>query len=1403
MAEDTPLKKSRKTERLFLLIISAVLALLFFSLYFVLQRDFKDVSSRLSDGTMLNLNSQDPGEGIKTLLQKGYYFEDKKDISLIQSAVAAGLNPAEKPIDNIGELNKRKFFVEADEADLKGGESFKKRVKVSRSLLGFTGDDSIAFSQERSKPQQLPSITNVGLGKNSISGKILTKDKQPASGVLVRLEMILPQDSAYSETVTEVETELVEKGPGFKMVYVLDSLKHKQLESLTAYARTNAEGVYTFTKLPDDKAFEILPLQPGYQFGISKGVQQLNNDKELNFVQEPHTIRLFSSRDFNILKKERSLIVRTPAEFNKWFWIVMGCFFGGFLLVHLLLSFRFPEADQLIIPFVMLLTGLSILTLLSLQDPLRDRFLAKDTLLYLGLGLLGICIMMFVKLRKFNVDNSLYRMFVFKNNRKAANGWPWAVMAVILLSLTIVFGTGPEGSGVKVNLFGFQPSEIVKYLIILFLAGFFASNERFISEYRSYRKRWSFFYFALVAIVISILLFLILGDLGPAMVVCFTFIVLFSFSRGDFMFMIGSVVLYVVAAWILNNIWLATAITITLVVLAMLFKRKQISESAIMALLIIAGFLLIDQIPYLDKAFPGPVKRLTERKAIWQDAWNNEVYGGDQVANGIWAMSSGGISGQGVGEGFAKTIPEAHTDMILPSVGEEFGWAGIISIFILFLIYLHRSILVGRKTGTPFLFYLSAGIGVSTFVQFLLIAGGSTGALPLSGVSLPFLSYGGSSMVANFFAAGFLLSASMVKGTEVQMSFITKQHDKNLVPALAAALIGVLLLTVNVSRYLFNNQKWVVQPSLVADRSGLRMFSYNPRIAILMNRLQAGSLFDRDGRLLATSKPELIKKQEGLLRASGGLNFDIDSVIHKRLDRYYPFAEETFFWIGDANTGIFNGSTNGYFAEYQHAAELRGFNTPSEKITAIASAYREDRFLARGIKEMTVSKKDYSELAPLLLAGINSDKVEEFKKRNRDVQLTIDARLQTSIQRSIALDDSLKDNRVSVVIMEDNTGDVLASANYPLPPVNDWEQMTMPVQEQNKLSKWMTTADLGFTYATQPGSTAKIATTIAAFNKLGMTATQKTYMVSPYERIRTKGIEPDETGRITLERAVVKSNNVYFIKLANEEHLQEEMANVYLKTGMFLRGVGGYFYERDGQNEQQENKWRELWRSTEFKTKPAYNPNNIRRTRAKGISGMSWGQGELIATPAAIARMAAGVANHGNIVANRYVLKVHNNVQDVKGSAKITKEGQYADVIKDYMLKQSAGKVYTLGIAVAGKTGTPERVWKKERINDGWYVFFAPKAKGSGHMVVCIRVESTKGSSDAVALAGKHVIPLLLQKGYIKSFSTAQPVQGQIIPGMAQPAKPVDSPNRSETSTPVTIPEAENQPSESDSTNGN
>ncbi len=480
-----------------------------------------------------------------------------------------------------------------------------------------------------------------------------------------------------------------------------------------------------------------------------------------------------------------------------------------------------------------------------------------------------------------------------------------------------------------------------------------------------------------------------------------------------------------------------------------------------------------------------------------------------------------------------------------------------------------------------------------------------------------------------------------------------------------------------------------------------------------------------------------------------------------------------FFWTGDANTHIFDGGNNGYFAEYAHAPELRGFPAPLVKYQVSASSYRPEKFLPATETQMTIAKRDYSALTDLLLAGINSDEVEQFKKRNRDVTLTMDAALQTKIQLSIQQDDSVRRKRISVIVMEDNTGEVIASAMWPLPQVNDWERMNLSGEELNNLPGWNVNSDIGFTHATQPGSTAKLVTALAAFNKLGNAAAKKTIRVYPKDLIRTTGPEPDEPGVINMERAIVKSNNSFFIRLANEEHLQEEMATLYMQSGMFLRGVGGYYFENENNNTTQQEKWRDLWRDTEFKSILRYNPNNIRRTRALGISGMAWGQGELVATPASVARVASAIANNGVMVPNRYVINANGKQANSKPGFSIVNDSLYAQRLMGYMEKQSAPKKNKLGIFVAGKTGTPERIYKGESINDGWYVFFAPKAEGAGHIVVCIRIEGTKGSSDAVQLAGKHIIPLLLERNYIKSFE--QPPALNIIDDSNQRVQKVAS----------------------------
>lgn len=421
----------------------------------------------------------------------------------------------------------------------------------------------------------------------------------------------------------------------------------------------------------------------------------------------------------------------------------------------------------------------------------------------------------------------------------------------------------------------------------------------------------------------------------------------------------------------------------------------------------------------------------------------------------------------------------------------------------------------------------------------------------------------------------------------------------------------------------------------------------------------------------------------------------------------------------------------------------------------IASRYRENRYLPRTVTEMTVTRKDYSALSHLLLEGIYSTAVDSFRNRNRDVQLSVDAALQAAIQKDLARNDSLWTKRVSVVVMDDSTGDVLASAMYPLAPVNDWDRLTMPASQQNRQDFSFVNSDLGFTHATQPGSTAKLATALAAFNKLGMAAARRNFIIRQQDLIRIKSAEPDEPGNISLERALVKSNNAYFIKLANEERLQEEMARLYLTTGMFLRGVGGYFYQYDEGNEAQAERWLNFWRKTEFTSLRRYNPNDIRKTRGLGVSGMAWGQGELVATPAAVARLASGIANNGQLRPNRFVLRFADSLLGLENPVTLANDPAYAAELTRYMKVQSAGKAKDLGLAVAGKTGTPERIIGGRRINDGWYVFFAPKAVGSGHVVVCIRIERTKGSSDAVKLAGQHVIPHLLRRGYIRSFNSA------------------------------------------------
>ena len=560
---------SRKNERIALLLISLMMILLFWKLFSVLKRDFAEVSIRMENGTMIDLNKNNDSTAISRLLKNGMYFEDPKDIQFI----AAKINSANTgSLDNTGELNKKNYFVHADDAFQYAGKSFKNRVELSRNLLGFSQLDSISFEKERTRPLKAPVDNNLNIGQRTISGIIKNGQGQPVENVLLRLRLL---PSADSSDLTEVEDQIIEYKDAVRKILVKDSAKKLKLLYFIAYARTDQSGKFSLSGLTANSAYELIPLQPGFEFGRSQGIDNLQHDVSFNFTQSPHVLKLFSANDFSTLKKEHAFIVRSPEEVSSWYWIIVSSFLFAFLLLHIIFTIRSPGTDQLILPVIMILTGLSFISLFSLQDPLRDRFLAKSTFIYFCIGIAGIIVLQFINLRRLTPDAAFFRLFAFRNNKHASNGWPWALAAISLLLLTIFFGTGPQGSGVKVNLFGFQPSEIVKYMVIVFLAGFFAKNENFISQYPSWNKRLYFFIFALAAIIATILLFLVLGDLGPAIVCCFTFIILFSFSRGDFMQVVAALVLYALCIWTFKNIWIATAVTCGAAYIIYALLRKE------------------------------------------------------------------------------------------------------------------------------------------------------------------------------------------------------------------------------------------------------------------------------------------------------------------------------------------------------------------------------------------------------------------------------------------------------------------------------------------------------------------------------------------------------------------------------------------------------------------------------------------------------------------------------------------------------------------------------------------------------------------------------------------------------------------------------------------------------------
>jgi cell division protein FtsW (lipid II flippase) len=148
------------------------------------------------------------------------------------------------------------------------------------------------------------------------------------------------------------------------------------------------------------------------------------------------------------------------------------------------------------------------------------------------------------------------------------------------------------------------------------------------------------------------------------------------------------------------------------------------------------------------------------RVEAWRDPWADPLDVGYQMAQALYSLASGGLAGAGLGLGDPTMVPESHTDFVFTALGEELGLVGALGLLLCYALLALRGYQIARRARDGFQQLLAAGLTTAIAAQALIIMGGTTGLIPLTGITLPFISYGGSSTLVNFAMVGMLMRVS-------------------------------------------------------------------------------------------------------------------------------------------------------------------------------------------------------------------------------------------------------------------------------------------------------------------------------------------------------------------------------------------------------------------------------------------------------------------------------------------------------------------------------------------------------------------------------------------------------------------------------------------------------------------
>ncbi len=368
--------------------------------------------------------------------------------------------------------------------------------------------------------------------------------------------------------------------------------------------------------------------------------------------------------------------------------------FACFVVAHLAIRKFASGADPAILPISFALSSIGIAFVTRLAPDLAIR--------QVGWLFLGIVFMVLV--------------IIFMRNMDKTANYKYTLMIIgliLLLSpLLPVIGNEIYGSRIWLSIggFSFQPGEIAKIFIVLFLAAYLAQNREMLSVFTHKVGPFKFpdlptILPLLIMWLISMAIVVFEKDLGSALIVYFVFLAMLYVATGKKFYLI---------------VGLAT-IAIGAIILYMFFGHVQV------------------------------------RVATWLDPFADPTDTGYQLVQSIFSMADGGLFGVGIGSGLADNIPIVESDFIFAAIAEETGLLGAAGLLLLYLCFAIRGLVTAARARSDVSSFIAVGLTATIVLQAFIIVGGVTRLIPLTGLTLPFVSQGGSSLLASFIAIGFLL----------------------------------------------------------------------------------------------------------------------------------------------------------------------------------------------------------------------------------------------------------------------------------------------------------------------------------------------------------------------------------------------------------------------------------------------------------------------------------------------------------------------------------------------------------------------------------------------------------------------------------------------------------------------